>query len=264
MKLSRINFICICFGSTILSVTPAFADSLPLYQQRVEMASPDQQALDHAKKKLEEHKEVEIKEKFIIQPFHKQSGDLETSPNTFCRNCHGPLPHSKQLRTRAFNNMHVRFIACETCHFRPKDTELTFLWFDYEKKLQYQGESLFRLGKAIDNAEQRSSVLKIAPFYRGEPAFVMKDSAFSKSVAEKWKILADEDKILLRAKIHWPLEKKGLACQECHDENKSRLDVRALGATEQQFSAFSKHVIPQFFRRYKKDDDKITIRDMLH
>lgn len=248
----------------MFSVTTAGAESAPLYQQRVESARPDHEAIEHSRKLLKEHKDVEIKQKFVIQPFHKQSGDLETAPGTFCRQCHSPLPHSKQLRTRAFNNMHVRYIACETCHFRPENVKFEYRWFDYLKKQTYQGLNLFRLDQGKDNAEQRPANPKIAPFLENEPVFVLKGSVFSEQIAKQWKTFEGEDKVLLRAKIHWPLEKKGLECHDCHDEKKSRLDYKALGATDKQVTAITQHVIPQFFRRYKKDDEKITIRDMLH
>jgi len=250
---------------TLIAVfNQAGAESMPLYQQRVETAQPDQEALEHSRKLLKEHKDVEIKEKFVIQPFHKQSGELETAPGAFCRQCHGPLPHSKQLRTRAFNNMHVRYIACETCHFRPENLNFEYRWFDYLTKQPYQGPNLFRLDQGKDNAEQRPANPKIAPFFENEPVFILKDSIFSEQIAKQWKTLEGEEKVLLRAKIHWPLEKKGPECHDCHDEKKSRLDFKALGATDKQVTAITQHVIPQFFRRYKKDDEKITIRDMLH
>ncbi|MEQ1529701.1 MAG: hypothetical protein ABL925_10315, partial [Methylococcales bacterium] len=232
-----------------------------LYEQRVEHAVPDQEALAHSAEKIREHKDVKIQEKPIIQAFHKQLGELETAPKTFCRTCHGPLPHKKQLRTRTFNNMHVRFIACETCHFRPKDQSFAYRWFDYELDQTVDGKGLFRVTQKIDNAKQRPNNPKIAPLHLGQRVFALKDEAFAKSIAEQWQKADDPAKVKLRAKIHWPLEKKGPACHDCHDEKKSLFDLSALGATAEEKQAMVKHVIPQFFRRYQKDEQKITIRD---
>jgi DNA-directed RNA polymerase subunit M/transcription elongation factor TFIIS len=238
-------------------------ESVSFYQSLVEQAVPDQEALAHSEKALREHKDIKVLEKFVIPTFHKQSGDLETSPNTFCRNCHGPLPHRSQLRTRGFNNMHVRFIACETCHFRPKDVTLEYQWLNYENKQPVDGKGLFRLGQEIDNAKQRPFNPKIAPMYQGQPALVFKDQAFSKDIASQWEKADSKAKVLLRAKVHLPLEKKGPECQACHDEQKPMLNLQALGATAEQSQAMAKHIIPQFIRRYKKDDEHITIREML-
>jgi len=239
------------------------AQAVPLYQQRMEQAVPDREALEHSADLLQKHRDLEIRDKPVIQPFHKQSGELETAPATFCRDCHGPLPHSKQLRTRAFMNIHVRFIACETCHFRPEDAKLDYFWFDYQTASTVDGAGLFRLGKDLDNEKQRPDNPKIVPFYQGQPVIVLKDGDFSRNIATQWQNATSQQKIPLRAKIHWPLEKKGPECQACHSGEQPLLDLPALGATAEQTRAMQKHVIPQFFGRYQKDDQRITIRDML-
>lgn len=239
------------------------AETAPLYQRQFEHAQPDAEALKHSAELLQAHKELPIQQKFVIQPFHKHEGELETAPNAFCRNCHGPLPHDKSLRTRAFLNMHVRFIACESCHFRPKEMALEYRWFDYQDQTVVSGQGLFRLGHEIDNAKQRPSNPKIAPFYHGEPAFVVKDSVFSLGLAEQWKQASPDDRVALRARVHWPLEKKGPECHDCHTTDKPMLDLPALGATPDETQAMQKHVIPQFFRHYEKDEQRITIRNLL-
>jgi len=241
----------------------SWAGATPLYQQQVEQARPDQQALQHSAEKLRDQQKIEIQEKLLIPPFHKQDGELETAPSAFCRNCHGPLPHSKQVRSRAFMNMHVRFIACETCHFRPKDTPLQYRWYDYDKHQPVAGKGLFRLGQKLDNGKQRPANPKIAPFYQDQPAFAVKDDNFGRGIAEQWKNASLEDKIPLRAKTHLPLEKKGPACGDCHNSEKGLLNLPELGATPAETQAMQKHVIPQFFGRYEKDDQRITIREML-
>ena len=106
----------------------AFAAETPLHQQQIENAAPTQTAIDLSAKKLREHKDIEIGEKLVIPPFHKQAGDLETAPQSFCRTCHTPLPHQKALRTRTFNNMHVKFIACETCHVENEKLSFQSVW----------------------------------------------------------------------------------------------------------------------------------------
>lgn len=240
----------------------ALADA-PLYQQRVEQARPDQEALQHSAELLRDHKDVKIQDNLLIQPFHKQSGELETAPQAFCRNCHGPLPHGKQARTRAFLNMHVRFIACETCHFRPKDVKFDYRWYDYQDRQIVNGEHKFRIGRDLDNSKQRPNNPKIAPFYQGQAVFALKDDAFGRDIAGQWDKAAPEQKTALRARVHLPLEKKGPECHACHASEQGLLDLPALGASPEQTQAIQKHMIPKFFRDYEKDDQKITIRNML-
>lgn len=241
----------------------ALADAAPLYQQRLMQAVPSEQALQRSAELLREHKDVKIQDKFLIQPFHKHDGELETAPAAFCRNCHGPLPHDKSPRNRAFLNMHVRFIACETCHFRPEDVKLSYRWFDYQTGQSRDGAGLFRLGHDIDNAKQRPNNPKIAPFYQDQPVMLLKDSALSRQIAADWEKAALADKILLRSRIHQPLTDKGPECKACHDADNSMLDLPALGASLAETQAMQKHVIAQFFRRYQKDDQRINILNLL-
>jgi len=249
-------------------VKSAFAAEIPLHQQQIEKAMPNQTAIDLSEKKLREHKDVEIHEKLVIPPFHKQTGELETAPQSFCRTCHSPLPHTKALRTRTFNNMHVRFIACETCHV--ENEKLTYRWFDFENQKQVSGENLFRIGKNIDNENPRPTNPKIAPFLNDSRIFLLKSDEFAKQIAATWKTANESEKAILHAKIHAPLnwqkgEKnhQGMPCEECHNDKKSKLDLPKLGANSEQVQAVQTHIIPRFLQHYKNDDQRITIREML-
>ena len=257
----------------LLIVKSTLAANVSLHQQQIENITPNQAAVDLSTKKVHDHKDVEIQEKFVIPEFHKQAGEFETAPNSFCRTCHAPLPHKTQLRTRAFNNMHVRFIACETCHFA--NEKLTFRWFDMEKQQPVSGENLLRISKDIDNEKQRPNNPKIAPFLNDARIFILKNDAFAKQIAEKWKNGSETEKAMLHAKIHAPLywqktdkqtaEKthQGTPCQECHNDKKSKLDLSALGADEKQVQAIQTHIISRFLEHYKTDEQRIIIREML-
>ena len=249
-------------------VKSAFATEIPLHQQQIENTAPNQVAIDLSVKKLREHKDIEIGEKLVIPPFHKQAGELETAPQSFCRTCHTPFPHQKALRTRTFNNMHVKFIACETCHVA--NEKLTYRWFDFENQKQLSGENLFRIGKNIDNETPRPTNPKIAPFLNDERIFLLKSDDFVKQIAATWKTANDLEKAILHAKIHAPLnwqktEKthQGTLCEECHNDKKSKLDLPKLGANSEQVQAIQTHIIPRFLQHYKNDDQRITIREML-
>jgi DNA-directed RNA polymerase subunit M/transcription elongation factor TFIIS len=263
----------ICILMFLFLVNPALAADIPLHQQQIENAAPNQTVIDLSTKKVREHKDVEIQEKFVIPEFHKKAGELETAPQSFCRTCHAPLPHKTQIRTRAFNNMHVRFIACETCHFA--NEKLTFRWFDMEKVQPVSGQDLLRVGKSLDNEKQRPSNPKIAPFLENSRIFLLKNDAFAKQIAATWKTANETEKAILHAKIHAPLnwqkddkqtvEKthQGTPCQDCHNDKKSKLDLTALGADEKQVQAITTHIIPRFLEHYQNDDQRITIREML-
>lgn len=245
----------------------AFSAEIPLHQQQIENTIPNQTQIDLSVKKLREHKEIEISEKLVISPFHKQVGELETAPQSFCQNCHIPLPHQKSLRTRTFNNMHVKFIACETCHFANEN--LTYRWFDFEKQQIVSGENLLRITKNLDNEDVRPINPKIAPFLNDSRIFILKNDAFSKQQIARWKSANESEKAVLHAKIHAPLNWQKTekthqgTCQDCHNDKKSKLDLQKLGANPEQTQTIQTHIIPRFLQHYKNDDEKITIREML-
>lgn len=250
----------------LLFIKSAFATEIPLHQQQIENTTPNQTKIDLSAKKLLEHKDVEIGEKLVIPPFHKQAGELETAPKSFCQTCHMPLPHQKALRTRTFNNMHVKFIACETCHF--ENEKLIYRWFDMEKTQFVLGK--LRIGKNLDNENMRSVNPKIAPFLNNERIFLLKNDEFAKQIAANWKSANESEKSILHAKIHAPLNwqktentHQGTPCQDCHNDKKSKLDLQKLGATSEQIQAIQTHIIPRFLEHYKNDDQRITIREML-
>jgi RNase P subunit RPR2 len=264
-------FIKVFFILFVFVVNGANASEGLWYQQQVENAVVTQEMLDVSAKLLREHKDIEIQEKFAIPVFHKQAGELETAPQSFCRTCHTPLPHQNALRTRTFNNMHVRYIACETCHIDNANANLTYRWFDVEKQVIAQSDNLLRIGKDIDNESQRPVNPKIAPLLNNERLFLLKDDAFAKKIAMQWKAANESEKVALHAKIHAPLNwqktentHQGTPCQECHNDKKSMLDLSDLGATSKQIQAISTHIIPRYLAHYKNDQQRMTIREMLH
>jgi hypothetical protein len=159
-------------------------------------------------------------------------------------------------------------MTCETCHYENK--KFTYQWFDMEKQQPVSEQNLLRIGKNIDNENQRPTNPKIAPFLNDARIFLLKSDVFSKQIAEQWKHANDSEKATLHAKIHAPLNwqkteqtHQGTPCQECHNDKKSKLDLPKLGATSEQVQAITTHIIPRFLEHYKNDDQRITIREML-
>lgn len=239
----------------------------PLYLQRLLAAQPTAEQIAESEKRVREHKDVEYREKMRVPPFHLHVDRPIPEAVAFCQNCHGPLPHSKKLRTRAFMNMHSRFIACETCHFRPKDTKLEYLWQTEPGGPPAKDiAGRFRTGSEQDNAVSFSGEAHIAPFFQGQAANPAQKDPAVQPYLERWKQGAFEDKVMARAQIHAPLELKGPACDQCHAESKGMLDFAALGADEKQEQAIRTHIIPRFFGHYaekdEKDEERIRILDL--
>jgi hypothetical protein len=253
----------ILFGLSMLTASlcgdPAHAE--PLYLQRLLSAKPTAEQIAESEKLTREHKKLEYREKMRVPPFHKHMDRPMPKAEAFCQNCHGPLPHSAKLRTRAFMNMHTRFIACETCHFRPKDAKLDYRWQTAPgDPPASETKGRLRTGGEQDNAISFSGEAHIAPYFQGEAANLAQKDPAVQTYLERWKRGAFQDKALARAQIHAPLENKGPDCDQCHAEKQGMLDYAALGADEKQEQALRQHMIPRFFGHYAEKDEERRIR----
>lgn len=240
-----------------------------LYLDKVNMAVIDAESLQKSKDKINKHKNITVKDDLEVIPFHKRQAWQQTSLKlTFCTDCHLQPPHTKNIRSRVFLNMHTEFIACESCHFRPDNTELTFQWFDYQTQHVVTPKSqLFRQTNG-DSTEQQASnntskLIKISPFWQDKPTLILNSHPFALKTADLWKTADLATKAEQRAKIHQPLKEKGRKCQACHQTDNPILDLAALGATPQQIKAIQQHIIPQFFKRYTKDEQHIRLNNLL-
>lgn len=240
-----------------------------LYLQEVNNTVLSEQQLEESKEKIEAHKEVEVKEKLDMPPFH-QRGQLNASLEyTSCTSCHLSPPHTKSERTRTFMNMHSQFIACETCHFRPKNKQLNYQWEDVRDGTPIKAKT--KLFRQVTNSEEKPlervralhSYYKITPFYQGEAAVLRKNSKFAKETRHLWKNGTKAEKIERRALLHAPLEEKGPECSACHDKEEQFLDLSELGANTYQANKIYNNIITQFFTRYKDEDSRIRIMSIL-
>ena len=234
-----------------------------LYVRQYRQARPDAETLHKAGQQVREHQNVTLREPTGLAPFHRQLQPL-TRGEAFCQSCHAPLPHGKKLRDRTFLNMHSRFIACETCHFRPESVQLQYDWLDYPAWVPVQGDAgRFRTGSQTDNAVSLSGTVKIAPFSQGVPALARRDSDFAREVEQTWQNAAVPERSLLKARLHTPLNRQGPECAACHTGKQPLLDLARLGASPAQVTAIQQHIIPQFFARYRSDEERLRIIDIL-
>ncbi len=252
----------------------------PLYLERVKQVDVSDKMLQKSLKQLEEYKEINVVDNFSVPPFHKQTTLAATEKQPFCTTCHLSLPHRKNERSRTFMNMHSRYIACETCHFRPKETALAYRWLAYdgfdggrtlaprsaielivdvppqpERKHKKQFE------KRVPLAPQPGA--RLTPFFNDAPVLLFKDDPFAQQTKKKWK---DADKALraeIKARLHAPLEKEGPVCNKCHGKRKPMFDLEALGATPAQLKVIQNNIIIRFFDRFKKDNERIRIDKLL-
>ncbi len=241
-------------------------ESAPLYKALAEQARPDEKELVRARKQIEERRDIEIKDNLFVPPFHKRGEQAATKRKPVCTICHLELPHRENVRSRTFLNMHSRYIACETCHLRPKDYALEYDWVDFGATVEEPAQTEKAAPASERNRTSRIQArpgLRIAPFYAGERAIIFSDHAFSRELEKTWSDADAERKIRLKAKLHGFLERKGPECIDCHRSKDPFLDLASLGANARQIRAMQNNVIPRFFARFKKKDEKLRMTDLL-
>ena len=242
-----------------------------LYQQQVNQAEPDDKQLQEALKQIKEHKEIKLQDKLSVAAFHKRSEPMKISKQPVCLSCHHALPHRKNERSRTFLNKHSHYIACESCHLRPKNVKLEYRWLAYDgvnAGREIAARSQQENKKEEDKLKQPLSLIpqtsaRIVPFYQDRLALEFKGDEFANKAKADWKEANKEERAKIKARLHAPLEEKGPECQRCHGDEKPMLDLKTLGASPKQIKKIQRNTIVRYFTRFKKDDQRIRIKDLL-
>ncbi|MCF6338021.1 MAG: hypothetical protein L3J84_08725 [Gammaproteobacteria bacterium] len=269
-------FIAIC----LLMFMPYPAAAKPLYQTHVAQAKINDKTLQKSLKQVKKHKAITIIDNLSVPPFHKRVTLPETKKQSFCLVCHLPLPHRNDERRRTFMNMHSRYIACETCHFRPETTTMAYRWLAYDgidagNALSPRRAAKVTIDSNSPSARKHKAQFKkrvplspqpgarIAPFYKNIPVLLFKDTPFSQKIKKDWKDANENQRAEIKAKLHAPLNKEGPTCKKCHGKDETMLDLEILGASAAQLKKIQNNTIVRFFDRFKKTDERIRINKLL-
>jgi len=217
----------------------------PLYLEQVKSSGVDEKKLQEAHKQIKEHSEIVLKEDLFVSPFHKQGESKVTDKNSFCSTCHQQRPHRSDERRRSFLNMHSRYISCETCHFSPKDVQLEYRWLNFNEN------------------SNKISAKRITPFYGEESVIIFSDHELATQAKETWKNKSSVEKAKLKLRLHAPLSKEGPECIDCHNSKDQLLDLKLLDFTKKETAKLQQHAIPRFFSRFKKEEQRLRMSDLL-
>lgn len=263
----------------------SWAHAEGLYLQMLNNTQPSSEQIQKSLKKVEEHKDIALREDLEVPPFHKRNKQISSLGHSFCTTCHLSPPHTKSVRSRTFMNMHTQYIACETCHFRPEAVQLSYQWQDTRDGSLVQARpELFRVQKPVKKTTQSiqpdtmkpeplpwqeakakkiNPFYKVTPFYQQQAVVLGRNNAFAQETKKLWESGGIKEKAARRALIHAPLSEKGPKCQACHNTEKSLLDLATLGATAYQMDKIQNNIISQFFARYKDEKQQTRIMSLL-
>ncbi|RDH83796.1 MAG: hypothetical protein DIZ80_06565 [endosymbiont of Galathealinum brachiosum] len=217
----------------------------PLYLKQFNNSKVDDKKIEEAHKQIKEHSEIEVKDNLFVQSFHKQNSKIETDKHSFCISCHQQKPHKLNKRKRSFLNMHSDYISCETCHFVPKNTLLTYEWFNF------------------NNDSNKVSANRIVPLFNNKPVILLDNHELALKIKKEWKNKPSFEKAGLKYRLHTPLSKKGPDCMGCHNNKDQLIDLVPLGFKEKEIKKLQQHSIPRFFSRFTKDDQRLRMTDLL-
>ncbi|WP_177428618.1 hypothetical protein [Candidatus Venteria ishoeyi] len=223
-----------------MPVTVVQAESL--YAQAIAQVQLSPELRHKTEQQLQESQTVE-NISVDLPRFHQQVSPAQKTEH-FCGLCHDDLPHGENLQVRSFLNMHTAYISCETCHFRPEAYTLEQQWVDVKSgDLLNQTQAQFPSKTGI-----------IRPFYQQQAVSLKTDHALFKKIADHWQQMPIAEQAPLKARIHTPLEEKGLACRSCHDSEQKILNLKQLGASVDQQQAITHNSIARFLAQ--NEDNK--------
>jgi len=176
-----------------------------------------------------------------------------------CFICHSDLPHRKNKRVRALMNIHTQFFVCETCHIKEKPgTDIVYKWYN---PLDSNPQGPF-YGTYYDPETEilslsKDLISKIAPYFKSEIngelqlAIQVQDAPLARDYIKIRDQLSPEQREGIKNKFHENIKPKGYGCKTCHTE-KSMLDFRQLGFSENRTANLKQLVIPDMLVKYEE------------
>ena len=158
-----------------------------------------------------------------------------------CRVCHHLYPHRQNKLARAFINMHIGFMICETCHIkREKFKALQYDWTSSEAA-DFAGRPFgTRFNPNLSGVSESSHFIsRIAVFaeVNGQKKLMLNtwDTNQAEAYLAEEKRLTPAERDARLQHFHADIHKRkiSLTCGECHSQN-GILDFKALGFSEKK------------------------------
>ncbi len=168
----------------------------------------------------------------------------------FCIDCHGPIPHSRSLKERAFLNMHNLFISCQICHVQETEgvAHNRFGWVDMTS------------GQLRPNPQMLKGVwgeygAKIVPLMGSEenprPLSLEEEQEFAAEFRRRMNDLNDSQKVIGNKFIHRKCVENPVRCSSCHDAKSEFFPYTALGYSSERAAFLVSAEVVDLVRRYE-------------
>ncbi|MBT4361677.1 MAG: hypothetical protein HOD11_11980 [Candidatus Marinimicrobia bacterium] len=145
-----------------------------------------------------------------------------------CLSCHSLWPHEKDLRTRAFNNQHSRYMSCMTCHIDEKPGRpVKFEWHNFGVDNSITRQGAYGLVRDADAKLSGSDnfISKILPVIYDGDIKTRLYTPYSSEQALTYRNSVDAgeyvDEVKARKAAEALVGDKALTCLNCHSESAS-------------------------------------------
>ncbi len=197
---------------------------------------------------------------FDLKTIHdkEKSYITQLADGSSCRECHRLYPHQSNELARAFINMHIGFMTCETCHInREKFQSLQYDWTSSETA-EFAGEPFgARFNPKIGNdAKSSHFISRICVFSnengRRKSLVNTWDTDKAKAYTAEEKTLSADEKKKRLSGFHQDIHKSEISvtCGECHSKD-SILDFHQLGFSEKRAHDLKSLNIKGLVTKYK-------------
>lgn len=206
-----------------------------------------------------------IDQPYIEGRFHHIGFEMEQDYASNCVLCHGNVPHDKSKEVRSFLNMHAFYVACESCHIRPEDSnkKIAFRWYDKKTgKITSNPLALIEIEEAYARNDGASYPTygnygaKIAPGTIEAGQFKLIHTEEDKNFVERYlneeKGLSQKQKSQMKKIIHSGINKKPIECNQCHRENDSYIPFAGLGYPPRRVDELTNTSVVGMIDKYKE------------
>lgn len=191
-----------------------------------------------------------LEQQHIEGHFHNIGFDIGPDNRSYCRTCHGDMPHDQVKDIRAFLNMHAFFVACQTCHVRLEGADKTGIYKWYDRRT---GEIV---SSPVNGAPPGTYDAKIIPYIRdhGELARIDSQEAitFAKEYRAKEKELSEGQKSRAKKLIHKIIDKRPHMCEDCHRKDNGLLPLAELGYPKERIDSITSTEVVGMIKNYTK------------
>lgn len=155
-----------------------------------------------------------------------------------CLLCHAMLPHQNDRKTRAYLNLHSRFMTCETCHAKEADRKgAEWSWLDLRRQPQGEPKAPYKLTGTppFTGLDNYTSLLGLK--VGGKPLYADLDSPRAEEYRQNSAPMTQARMKDTKDRFHDRIqsgEGTGATCGECHVPEGGLVDFHGVGFDEER------------------------------